>query len=598
MQKQIMVEVNKWRHILKIVLNCVMFCATNNLALRGTHGNSTENNVNRGIFYNLIELVSKYDITLKTIFDKRTKGQVSYLSPKIQNEFIFLLASKVRNKIINNIKRAKYFSIIIDSTPDISHKEQVCQIIRYVKIENEMVTIEERFVDFVLSKCKTGQGLANEVLDKLKSDGLDFKNIRGQGYDNGANMAGILNGMQAHIARLNDLAKFVPCAAHSLNLIGVHAASITVEMVSFFGIIQKLFNFFASSTRRWEKITTLLKTTLKGHSDTRWCSKSRSVSHLKYQINEVIEVLKEISEYSSFGDGVATARIIIGYIESYNFIFMLIMWENILAKINVVNNQLQDKSQDIFRSSELLNGLVSFFQHFRNNQYDIIMFECKQKCEELGIDSTPKMKRKRKRKLLPGEREEGTILSSQDKLKHLFYEVVDNIIFQLGDRFKNTRSISSIFDFLNGKNLVTMPLVDLKKAAADCCIVYSELDAMQLVNELECFQSQAKIIFKNLISLHHLQILEGIVKWDLCESYPNISIALRIMLTLPVTVASGERSFSKLKIIKNYLRSTMSQDRLSSLSLLSIENDIFKETDFEDVIDEFANLKVRKVHLV
>ncbi|XP_050919588.1 uncharacterized protein LOC127137146 [Lathyrus oleraceus] len=48
----------------------------------------------------------------------------------------------------------------------------------------------------------------------------------------------------------------------------------------------------------------------------------------------------------------------------------------------------------------------------------------------------------------------------------------------------------------------------------------------------------------------------------------------RILLTIPVTVASAERSFSKLKLLKTYLRSTMSQERLNGLALIAIENDI------------------------
>lgn len=55
---------------------------------------------------------------------------------------------------------------------------------------------------------------------------------------------------------------------------------------------------------------------------------------------------------------------------------------------------------------------------------------------------------------------------------------------------------------------------------------------------------------------------------------PNLLIALRILLTIPITVASGERSFSKLKLIKNYLRSTTTQNRLNGLAVLGIEHEI------------------------
>jgi len=60
------------------------------------------------------------------------------------------------------------------------------------------------------------------------------------------------------------------------------------------------------------------------------------------------------------------------------------------------------------------------------------------------------------------------------------------------------------------------------------------------------------------------------------DVYPNINVMLRIMLTTPVSVASAECSFSKLKLIKNYLRSSMSQERLEGLVMLSIEQELAK----------------------
>ena len=71
-------------------------------------------------------------------------------------------------------------------------------------------------------------------------------------------------------------------------------------------------------------------------------------------------------------------------------------------------------------------------------------------------------------------------------------------------------------------------------------------------------------------------------------------VALRIACTLPVTVASTERSFSKLKLIKTYLRSSMGQDQLTGLAIISINHEVGKQVSYEDIIDDFASKKARK----
>ena len=71
-------------------------------------------------------------------------------------------------------------------------------------------------------------------------------------------------------------------------------------------------------------------------------------------------------------------------------------------------------------------------------------------------------------------------------------------------------------------------------------------------------------------------------------------VALRLFLTLPVTNCEGERSFSQLKTVKNELRTTMGQKRLSALSLMAIESELVKQMDFEDLLNDFASRKVRK----
>ena len=66
---------------------------------------------------------------------------------------------------------------------------------------------------------------------------------------------------------------------------------------------------------------------------------------------------------------------------------------------------------------------------------------------------------------------------------------------------------------------------------------------------------------------------------------------------LTFSVATAEWSFSKLKLVKSYLKSSMSQDRLSNLSLISIEYETVEKIDFDQVISNFASAKTRKIKI-
>lgn len=92
-------------------------------------------------------------------------------------------------------------------------------------------------------------------------------------------------------------------------------------------------------------------------------------------------------------------------------------------------------------------------------------------------------------------------------------------------------------------------------------------------------------------------MLQFIHDFGLSSIYPNIEVSLRLALTLPVTSASCERAFSKLKLIKHFLRSVIGQDRLTNLAILSIEYEIALNMNYEELIDRFASLKARKIHL-
>ncbi|KAL4555005.1 hypothetical protein LXL04_037615 [Taraxacum kok-saghyz] len=101
----------------------------------------------------------------------------------------------------------------------------------------------------------------------------------------------------------------------------------------------------------------------------------------------------------------------------------------------------------------------------------------------------------------------------------------------------------------------------------------SDIDAEELYMELKLFETLETSELSNSIDV--LKYMKEL------DYFPNACIAYRILLTIPVTVASAERSFSKLKLLKSYLRSTMTQERLSGLATISIENEILESINYE-----------------
>lgn len=173
-----------------------MFLAERGLPFRGD--SSKIGDAQNGNFLGIIELLAKCDLSLrehvtkvKEAQDNETCLQAHYLSRRTQNEFIEVCCKQVVDKILSERQHAKYYTILVDATPDETHEEQLTFILRYL-VDNETgYEIAERFLGFVKCNKKTGEDLANEIMKDLANHGIPLNECRGQGFDNGANMAGL-----------------------------------------------------------------------------------------------------------------------------------------------------------------------------------------------------------------------------------------------------------------------------------------------------------------------------------------------------------------------------------------------------------------------
>ena len=133
--------------------------------------------------------------------------------------------------------------------------------------------------------------------------------------------------------------------------------------------------------------------------------------------------------------------------------------------------------------------------------------------------------------------------------------------------------------------------MEIIHVSAECYPVAKAGGLGDVVGALPKYQNELGHIAKVVMPMYRTKFL---YENNLNEIYANISVVSRILLTLPITVACAERSFSKLKIIQNYLRSSMSQDRLDNLTAISIESDIVNDLNIEDLRLQFSWMKARK----
>ena len=162
-----------------------------------------------------------------------------------QNEIIKCCGQVITEKNVNEVKQNRFFSILADEATDCSNKEQMSLVLRFV---DSNLNIREDFIKFI--HCKwglAGADLAAVILKALADLSLNIEYCRAQGYD-GA-VAGHINGLSAHILRLNRKAIYTHCYSHRLNLVICHACSVPI-VKNIMTQVKELSSFFNNSQNR------------------------------------------------------------------------------------------------------------------------------------------------------------------------------------------------------------------------------------------------------------------------------------------------------------------------------------------------------------
>ncbi|KAL4112857.1 hypothetical protein QTP88_016577 [Uroleucon formosanum] len=384
---------------------------------------------------------------------------------------------------------------------------------------------------------------------------LDLNKCVGQGYDGCATMAGCISGVQKRIKDMYPRAHFFHCASHRFNLV-INDLNVLPEVRNCITKIKDTITFFKESAVCMNVINSS-NCKLTRLCETRFVEKHKSVRQFNEKFIVIVECLEEMSTSKHFNSKTKQGSLeILNAITTPNFVILLSIIAKYSAKFEFISTILQAEETAIKIGLELKIPRRAIRQTQRDNY--------------------------------PSNNINDFFRQS------LFIPYLDSIIMSISDRFsdENVKSFS-LFN-LHRKIMIKMNIEEFSEVVKSINSLYGPL--------LDNFEEEAITWYEIWLKKTcdpNTQII------DLLEEskyYPAVNTALQIAITLPATSCSVERTFSALRRIKTWVRSTMSNMRLSSLALIHIHKNRFDDTLFfenhkTEVMNHFG-LNVRRLSLL
>lgn len=572
------------RRFMQLPIRATVFLSKQELPFRGHY--EGESSSNRGNFKELLTdyiAISPADIQEHY---KKIAPVFSANSKTIQNELIDCISDYIQSFIEKEIKECDFISIQVDDTTDICQKSQCSVIFRYVVPGG---IVKERFLGFFnVSSDRSADTLFNIVLSCLEKYDCRSKLV-GQCYDGASVMAGHLNGLQAKVKEIAPQAIFVHCLAHRLNLVLQQSCYNISRCRIFFANVSGLPAFFHHSAKRTYTADSVMGRRLPTTVVTRWSSYSRIVSI----INNEWESLKQVFEaiINEGGSDQVTLRQCDGFLKNFadfEFVILIIIFSDIFALVDVLFDVLQKKSFDINYCISQIKQFQELIKKKRNEN------DFKKIFDLALLRALPSSKHQEGRSRV-------TYTEDQifNKYKVLFYEILDNVLMQIITRFEDVGKIKfvTLFDVKNFKNFSEhFPIDGLQNLKEFYPNIFTDTKLYRLKSELELIYASEE--YRGIDPQNVLKLLS-----DNSDIFKETYKLFALILTIPSTSVSAERSFSCLKRIKTYLRNAIGQERLSNLARISIETELLCELMttqpfYDDIIDKFANLKDRRIDLI
>ncbi|XP_021756932.1 zinc finger MYM-type protein 1-like [Chenopodium quinoa] len=588
---------NDYKTRLNTSIVCVRYLLRMGLAFRG-HDESDESS-NRGNFIELVKVAAVLNGEIDKVVLNNAPKNLQMTAPSIQKDIVHACAKETTKAIIEELG-GDLFGILVDESSDVSVKEQLVVVLRFV---NKSGLVVERFLGLMHVPNTCAISLKSAIESLLLENGLSMTSVRGQDYDGASNMRGEFGGLKTLVLNENRSAYYVHCFSHQLQLTLVGTSKNHVDVIWFFDVVSDILNVVGSSCKKQdilrekramrvaEQINNGEIETGKGLNqelglkrlgETRWGSHYKSLLNLIELYPYVIDVLDFIYSDASFSGHRKNARGLMVSLHSFDFAFILHLMFDILGITNELSLALQTEDQDIINAMDLVGASKQRHQLMRDDEFEDLLEKVNQFCYGHDID-VPNMN---DFYMTPGrpKRNAPKITYEHHYRVEVFYATIDLQLQELNNRFNeiNTELLRCVACLCPKNSFHNFDVVKLVRMAELYPYDFDSNDIRGISSELRNF----------IIDVRQRDEFQG--KYVI---YPSVNILIKLALLLPVATASVERAFSAMKYVKSELRNKMGDHFLNDCLVAYIERDICETISNETVMYHFQNMKPRRGQL-
>uniref|UniRef100_H3AKX0 HAT C-terminal dimerisation domain-containing protein n=1 Tax=Latimeria chalumnae TaxID=7897 RepID=H3AKX0_LATCH len=479
------------------------------------------------------------------------------------------------------------YTIMTDETREISNREQSVICIRWVDDYN----VREDPIGLNEIPSQDAQTITNVLKDALTRCGTPLANCRGQAYDGGSNVSGKLNGVATKLKKEVPNAIYVHCLSHCLNFAvqgicktqktgSTENPNLIHEALAFMHEVAKLIRLSPKKHCILQEIKQNISTgemptrsNLQPLFPARWTIRANAINAVLqcYRDGILYATLQEICQDSS--DSAATVLGLMYQMDAFDTYFSLKLAYLKFSASDHLATRLQSKNTITQDAILGVSTLCDYYSSRRQEEcldtfYHSVLEESKDITEETKLPST------------------GHIFYSLKKYyRQQYFEILELVHEKVdshcgSEKYGIVQDIETLLlEACNGKS--KQYDLDIEQLKIQLKMLPNFITAAKVIKKITTKRTLCDIFSEN-------QMAQSI--------FIDVQKLLLLYLTIPATTATAEHTFSMLRCLKTYLRSTMNQDRLNNLLLLHVHKDLANKRKLQILLPQQINIKEQKQH--